>query len=432
MFRLGTPIVIGQIGMIVLGLADTLMIGHHTTAELGAASFVNSMFNFAIIFSMGFTYSLTPIIGGYFGTGEYEKAGKAFRIGLIANLVETIAVVLIMTILYLNIEHLGQPKELIPLIKPYYLLMIVALVFKNIFGTFKQFSDSITETQIGMWIVIGGNVLNIIGNYILIYGKFGFPEWGLFGAGASTLFANIVMVMAFIWILGKSRKFGPYRRSILHSKWSQSLFSQFNKLGWPIAWQMGMETASFSLSTLMAGWLGTIALASHQVMLTISTFTFMIYYGIGAAVAIRVSNFNGQNDIKNIRITTQSGFHLIVYSGIVTSLIIFLLRYDMGGWFTTNPAVSTGVTALIWPFLIYQFGDGLQINYANALRGISDVKVMMWIAFISYFIIALPVGYIFAFIFGWGLPGIWMNFCVGLTCAGLLYRMRFHHYLSHC
>lgn len=429
LFKLGAPIVIGQIGMIVFGLADTLMIGHHTTTELGAASFVNNIFNFVIIFSMGFSYGLTPIVGSLFGSQQYDKAGHAFRASLFANLLVTIIVVAVMELIYLNINRLGQPVELLPLIKPYYILMIIALVFKNIFFVFKQFADSITETKIGMWILLGANLLNIIGSYVLIYGKFGFPEWGLFGAGISTLFSNIVMLLVFIWVFIVGKRFAIYKFGFYYSKCSMDLFHRLNILGWPIALQLGMETASFSLAAMMAGWLGTAALASHQIMCSVSTVNFMVFYGIGSAVSIRISNFCGQHDVINIKRTSSSGFHLILVAGVLMSSLIFIFRNDLGGWFTDNAEVSAMVASLVVPFLFYQFGDGLQINYANALRGISDVKVMMGIAFVAYFVIALPAGYFFGFILKWGIVGIWMTFPLGLTSAGIMYWLRFRHQL---
>lgn len=426
LFFLGLPIVIGQIGVIVLGFADTLMIGHHSTLELGAASFVNNVFNLVIIFSTGFSYGLTPIVGGLYGTHQYASAGQALRCSLLANLLVAILLTICMGILYLNIEHLGQPEELIPLIKPYYLVLLLSLVFVMLFNGFKQFTDGITDTRTAMWILLGGNVLNIIGNYLLIYGKLGLPELGLLGAGISTLFSRIMMVVVYVIVFLRSPRFTRYRVGFFRLKWSRKLFGRLNGLGWPIAFQMGMETASFSLSAIMIGWLGTIALASHQVMLAISQFTFMMYYGMGAAVAVRVSNFKGQNDIVNVRRAAYAGFHVMLALGIVLSSIVFCCRNYLGGWFTdNNPEVAAMVTSLIFPFLVYQFGDGLQITFANALRGMADVKPMMLIAFIAYFVISLPVGYFCGFIMEWGAVGIWMAFPFGLTSAGLMLWLRF-------
>lgn len=424
---LGLPIVIGQIGVIVLGFADTLMIGHHSTLELGAASFVNNVFNLAIIFSTGFSYGLTPIVGGLYGTHQFAPAGQALRNSLLANLMVALLLTLCMTILYLNIGNLGQPEELLPLIKPYYLVLLASLVFVMLFNGFKQFTDGITDTKTAMWILLGGNVMNIIGNYLLIYGKAGLPELGLLGAGISTLFSRIMMVVVFVLIFLNSPRFAPYKAGFYGRGWSKTVFRRLNALGWPIAFQMGMETASFSLSAVMIGWLGTIALASHQVMLAISQFTFMMYYGMGAAVAVRVSNFNGQHDIVNVRRSAYAGFHLMMALGAVLSFIVFLCRNYLGGWFTDSPEVAAMVTSLIFPFLIYQFGDGLQITFANALRGIADVKLMMLIAFIAYFLISLPVGYLCGFVIHWGIVGVWMAFPFGLTSAGLMLWLRFRH-----
>lgn len=309
LISLGLPIVIGQIGVIVLGFADTLMIGHHSTIELGAASFVNNVFNLVIIFSTGFSYGLTPIVGGLYGTHQYASAGQALRNSLLANLLVAFLLTIGMTVLYFNVGNLGQPEELIPLIKPYYLVLLASLVFVMLFNGFKQFTDGITDTKTAMWILLGGNVLNIIGNYILIYGKLGLPEMGLLGAGISTLFSRIMMVVVFIIVFMRSPRFLRFKLGFYRLGWSKAIFGRLNSLGWPIAFQMGMETASFSLSAVMIGWLGTIALASHQVMLAISQFTFMMYYGMGAAVAVRVSNFNGQGDILNVRRSAYAGFH---------------------------------------------------------------------------------------------------------------------------
>ena len=427
LFLLGLPIVIGQVGVIVLGFADTLMIGHHSTNELGAASFVNNMFTLAIIFSTGFSYGLTPIVGGFYGVRKFAAAGQALRCSLLANLLVGILLTGIMAILYLNVERLGQPEELLSLIKPYYLILLASLIFVLLFNGFKQFTDGITDTKTAMWILLGGNVLNIVGNYILINGKLGFPELGLLGAGISTLFSRIVMVLVFVLVFFSSRRFLRYKLGFIRLGWSRALFRQLNALGWPVAFQMGMETASFSLSTVMVGWLGTIALASHQVMLTISQFTFMMFYGMGAAVAVRVSNFKGQNDIVNVRRTAYAGAHIILAMGIVLLSIVFFFRYQVGGWFTDNTEVSAMVVVLMVPFLAYQFGDGMQINFANALRGISDVKPMMLIAFIAYFIISLPAGYFFGFVMGWGLFGVWMAFPFGLSSAAVMLWLRFRY-----
>lgn len=416
---------IGQLGMIILGFADTMMVGHHSTTELGAASFVNNIINLVIITATGFSYGLTPIVGGLFGREELPQAGRALRCALLANLMAGAIMMAALGILYFNVGNIGQPKELLPYIKPYYLVLLASIPFVMLFNAFKQFTDSITETRTSMWILLSGNLLNIIGNYVLIYGKAGMPEMGVVGAGVATLLSRVVMVALFLFVFLSRKKMRPYREGFFVLGWSRQLVRRLVSLGTPIALEMGMETASFSLSIIMVGWLGTIALASHQVMITISQFTFMVYYGLGAAVAVRTSYFNGQDDRDNVRHTVVAGLQVMVALELLLSGIIFLMRNHIGGWFTDSAEVSSTVISLMVPFFIYQFGDGLQINYANALRGIADVKPLMVIAFIAFFVISLPVGYFCGFVLNFGLVGVWMAFPFGLTSAGVMMWYRF-------
>ena len=430
LLTLGIPIVIGQIGVIILGFADTLMIGRHSSQELAAASFVNNMFNLAIIFSTGFAYGLTPIVGSLFGQGKQEEAGKMLKNGLAANTALAAVVCLAMLLLYLNIGNLGQPDELLPFIRPYFLVLLASLPFVLWFNGFKQFTDGITDTKVSMWILLGGNMLNIIGNYILIYGKWGAPEMGLLGAGVSTLCSRILMVAAYLVLFFGTARYASFKKGYAAGRINKTDFYQLNKLGLPIAGQMGMETASFSLSAIMVGWIGSSALASYQIMIAVSQVCFMMYYGMGAAVSVRISNFFGQGDITATHSIAASGFRIILAMTIVLSIPIFLLRHHIGGWFTDDLAVSAMIPQIIIPFLLYQFGDGLQINFANALRGIADVQLMMLFSFIAYFVISLPAGYLFGFVFNWGVTGIWMAFPFGLTSAGIMYYLRFRYKTS--
>ena len=425
LLKLGVPIMIGQLGMIVLAFADTMMVGQHSTTELAAASFVNNMFNLAIIFATGFSYGLTPMVGSLYGQGKLTDIGRSLKNGLVANGVMAVVLTVLMSILYINIPRMGQPEELLPLIRPYFLVLLASLIFVLIFNAFKQFADGITDTSTAMWVLLTGNVLNIVGNWLLIYGKLGLPELGLLGAGIATLISRILMVVIFIGLFFFTQHYAPYREGFRLTKVNKKDFVMLNKLGWPVGLQMGMETASFNLSTIMVGWLGTLALAAHQVMLTVGQLGFMMYYGMAAAVAVRVSNFHGQRDEENVERTSTAGFHLILIMAAVVSFLIFITRNAIGGWFTDDATVQLMVAQLVIPFVVYQLGDGLQCNYSNVLRGISDVKPVMYIAFIAYFLISLPSGYFFGFIMDWGLVGIWLSFPLGLTSAGLMFYWRF-------
>ena len=422
---LGIPIVVGQLGTIVLGFADTLMIGWHSTEELAAASFVTNLFTLVLLFALGFSYSLTPIVGNLFGQGQPERIGGMVKNSLLANAVVAILLMVVMGIVYGSIEHLGQPLELIPLMKPYFIVNLISIPFVVCFNTFKQFYDGITRTQTSMYIMIAGNIMNIIGNYMLIYGKMGLPEMGLLGAGLSTLFSRIFMAVAITVIFVLSPREAAYRKGFKTQKLNKDDYCRLNRLGLPLALQLGMETAAFSLSSVMVGWIDTTSLAAHQVVLTISQLFYMVYYGMASAVSIRVSYFHGQKDWTALHATTVAGFRLILAMAGIVSIPILFARTSIGNLFTDSPEVTNLVATAIIPLIIYQFGDGMQCTYANALRGISHVKPLAIIAFISYFLISLPLGYLLGIRLHYGLVGIWSAFPFGLTTAGILYYLSF-------
>ena len=421
---------IGQLGIIILSFADTMMVGRCGTAELGAASFVNNMFNLVIVFSTGFSYGLTPFVGNHYGRGENASVGRILKNALAVNAVVAAGLMALMFVLYLNIHRLGQPAELLPLMRPYYIVLLISLLFVLLFNAFKQFADGITDTVTPMVILLGGNVVNIFLNWILIYGKWGMPRMGLLGAGIATLTARVLMLLCFVVVFFVAKRYRPYVQGFKDAAVNRKDFAALNKMGMPVGLQMGMETASFSLSTIMVGWLGTVALAAHQVMLTVGQLGFMMYYGMAAAVAVRASNFHGQGDMLRVRENVSAGFKIILVMAAAVSIPLLIVRNSLGFLFADSAEVAAMVAQLVIPFAIYQFGDGLQCNYSNALRGISDVKMVMVYAFIAYFLISLPSAYIFGFVLDWGLTGIWMSFPLGLTSAGLLFYRRYRRSIS--
>ena len=429
LLKLGLPIIIGQLGIIILSFADTMMVGRCGTAELAAASFVNNMFNLVIVFSTGFSYGLTPIVGNHFGRGDSVSVGRALKNALAVNAFAAAVLMLIMYALYLNVHRLGQPSELLPLIRPYYIVLLISILPVLLFNAFKQFADGITDTVTPMCLLLGGNALNIFLNWVLIYGKLGAPAMGLLGAGVATLTSRVAMLLVFVLVFFTARRYRPYVQGFRGSRINRQDFVLLNKMGMPVGLQMGMETASFSLSTIMVGWLGTVALAAHQVMLTVGQLGFMLYYGMAAAVAVMASNQHGQKNLHAVRTTVSAGFRIILAMAALVSIPLLIFRSSLGFMFTDSAEVAAMVSSLVIPFVIYQFGDGLQCNYSNALRGISDVKMVSLYAFIAYFLISLPSAYLFGFIFNWGLTGIWLSFPLGLTTAGLLFYFRFRNQL---
>lgn len=424
--RLGGPIMLGQLGVIVVGFVDNIMVGHHGATELAAASFVNNFFALVFIFGMGFSYGLTPIIGGLFAGKAYEKAGEMLRNSLFVNFILSLLLIGVMSLLLLNIRLFNQPEELLPYIYPYYILQLVSIVFVMLFNSYKQFCDGTTDTLTPMWVMISSNILNIIGNYLLIYGKFGFPELGLTGAGISTLVSRVVMCLVFVYLMLHDRRYALFRSGYCRGKVVWANYGRLVRLGLPIGLQMGVETASFNLSVIMMGWIGSAALAAHQIAGVVTTLGFMVYYGIGAAVTIRVSRFKHEGAWLDVRQASYAGLHLIWAVALVVMVFIFLFRNRLGYIFTSDEEIVHLVALLALPVILYQVGDGMQVLFANALRGLADVKWMAWVAFCCHFGLALPIGYFCGFILDWGAQGVWAGFPVSLTSLGLLLWRRFH------
>lgn len=419
--RLGLPILVGQVGMIVVGFADNIMVGRYSTQALASASFVNGVFNTAIFACTGFSYGLTPLVGALFSQKRKGEIGGIICTGLIINALFAIMVSFLMGILYLNVEHLGQPDELLPIIRPYFLLYLGGILPISIFQVFAQWSWGIKNSAMPMWIILGSNVLNIIGNWLLIYGNFGLPELGLFGAGISTLTARwlCAIVITCIFFIRKHNR--EYAFGFKTTGMSLQRVKQINIVSWPVSLQSTMESASFSVVALMAGWLGALELASFQIFIVISTLGFCIYYSIGSAIAVLVSNETGLGDRQGQRRVAFAGYHIMLMLVIAASVLILALnRYLISAFTEDGPVIAMTLT-LIFPLLLYQVGDATQITFANALRGTSNVLPMLWIAFVSYLLIGIPSSYLLGFTAGLGLYGLILSFSVSLFTAAVLF-----------
>lgn len=423
--RLGLPILIGQLGMIVVGFADNIMVGRYSTEALASASFVNNLFNVAIFGCVGFTYGITPLVGALFTQGRGDAIGRMMRNAVVLNVLFALLVTAIMGVIYINIDRLGQPEQLLPLIRPYFLIYLAGLVPVSLFNVFAQWSFAINRTKLPMWIILGCNVVNIIGNWLLIYGNLGFPELGLTGAGISTLVARVICPAAIIMVFFTARKFSQYRDGFISGRLNSSQSLLLNRTSWPVALQMVLESGSFSMAAVMAGWIGAVELASFQVMVIIGTLGFCIYYSIGSAVAIMVSNANGLGDRAGMRRVSFAGYHVMIAVATCSSLFFILAARGVIGAFTEDPAVIAVASGLIVPLVLYQYCDATQINFANALRGTANVMPMVWIAFVAYVVVGLPATYTLGFPAGLGIYGIFLSFSVSLFVAAVLFLLFF-------
>ena len=423
--KIGLPIMLGQACVIILAFADNIMIGWHSVDELAASSFVNNILNLLIMTELGFAAGMTPIIGSHNGRGDVASVGLTLRNGLVVNGLIGLASVVLLAVVYALLGHFGQEPELLPLIRPYFVIVGISTLFSLGFNTLKQFTDGICRPVVSMVFLLLGNVVNIFGNWVLIYGKLGVPEMGLVGAGISTLFSRILIFAAFLLYILFSRSLRQYARAIKEAVLSLAEMKSIFTVGYPVAIQMALETSSFTFAAVMAGWLGVIELAAHQVVITISQLFFLMMQGLSFALSILVSNACGRGDYKGVREYAGKGYGMIVCISATLSILLYIFRYQAAGVFTDSPEVSAMAVSLFFVLFAYQFGDGLQLCFANVLRGLQDVKPIMKVAFVSYYIIAIPVAYLLGFKTSLGLLGIWLGFPVGLTIAGVFFFLRY-------
>lgn len=428
--RLGLPILIGQVGMIIVGFADNIMVGRYSTDALASASFVNGVFNTAIFACIGFTYGLTPLVGALFTQGKQQSIGRLMKAGLVINILFSLLVTAIMTVIYFNLEHLGQPEHLIPIIRPYYILYLFGMLPISIFNAFAQWSYGIKDSRTPMWIILGANAVNILGNWLLIYGHGGFPELGLTGAGISTLIARILCPVVLILIFFLRPRNRGYAEGFHTHALNSHRIRLINRTSWPVSMQSTMESGSFSVAALMAGWLGALELASFQVLIVLSTLGFSIYYSIGVSISVLVANAKGASDVKAMRHVAWSGYHVILALATITCLTYVFLGRHLVEFFTEDQAVIALTVSAFVPLIAYQLGDATQITFASALRGTAHVMPMLWIAFFSYVVVGIPATYILAFPMHLGLYGLILSFSVSLFMAAGLFLYYFLHTTS--
>ena len=422
---LGLPILVSQLGAILVAFADNIMVGRYTTEALASASFVNNVFNVAVFCIIGFTYGLTPLVGALFTRREFASIGSMTRIAMWMNTLFTLLVMGIMTVVYLNVDRMGQPAELLPTIRPYFRLYLCGLIPVSLYGVLSQWSYGIGRTALPMWITLAANLINICGNWLLIYGNCGCPELGLYGAGLSTLTARIICPLVLFLIFLRAERFRPYRQGFLHGKSGRGCIGRVWRTSFPVSLQLTFESGSFTAAAIMVGWLGAIPLAAFQIIVIVGTLGFCIYYSIASAITICVANAAGTGSSHQMRHVAWAGYHIILVLAFTSSVIFVCAGRQLMHLFTEDAAVLALASTLIFPLVLYQLGDATQIAFSGALRGTSHVMPMLWIAFISYVVCGLPATYILSKPQVLGTYGAILSFSVALFVAGGLFLYYF-------
>lgn len=423
--RLSIPVIIAQAGQITVGMIDNIMIGKLGTTPFAAASFTNTLFNLVLIFGLGYSFALTPLVGKSWGEKDHKTIGSWIKNGLMANAFMGVILVLVLLIMYFMIPFMGQPESVLQPSKDYLMILTISVFPMMVFYGYKQFAEGVGDTKTAMKIMLWANIINTIGNYIFMYGKLGAPEMGLQGAGVGTLISRIFMAVAFIVLFYKKEQYELFVKLYNQSSFCWKRFMKVVKLGVPLGGQTVMEACAFGLCAIMMGWVGEIGMAAHQIAITLSTLGFMIYQGLGAGTTIRVSHYKGQNDKEGIVRATKTAIMIMIIYSTFSVLLYWGARNILPLMFTQDPTVIQLAAQMLIVCGLFQLVDGVQIVIAGTLRGLADARIPAVITFISYFMLSIPFSYMSAFVWGYGAVGIWFGFPLGLFVCACLFQLRY-------
>ncbi|NNK83080.1 MAG: MATE family efflux transporter [Flavobacteriaceae bacterium] len=435
-WKLASPVILGMLGHTFVGLIDNIMVGQLGSAELAAVSLGNSFIFIAMSLGIGFSTAITPLVAEADSEKNFEKCKSSFKHGLFLCSVLSVALFGLILLSKPLMYHMDQPEEVVELAIPYLDLVAFSLVPLIIFQAFKQFSDGLSLTKYPMYATLLANILNVIINYILIFGKLGFPALGIVGAALGTLISRFVMLFFLWWLLTQRQKSKAYVQKIKVFVLERKMIKKIINLGFPSAMQMFFEVAIFTAAIWLSGILGKNAQAANQIALNLASITFMAALGLSVAAMVRVGNQKGLQDFKELRRIAKSIFLLGLFLAAIFALLFVVFHKHLPLIYLNlndevNKVDNLEVIAIAAKLLIvaafFQLSDSLQVIVLGALRGLQDVKIPTLITFISYWIIGFPISYFLGKEEAYGSFGIWLGLLSGLTSAAILLYIRFNY-----
>ena len=437
-WSLAAPVILGMLGHTFVSFVDNIMVGQLGTAELAAVSLGNSFMFIAMSLGIGFSTAITPLVAAADAEGNFQAGKAAFKHGLF--LCTVLGVTLFLGVYFAKplLYFMDQPQEVVVLAEPYLDLVAFSLIPLIIFQAFKQCSDGLSMTRAPMYATLLANVVNIVLNYLLIFGKFGFPQMGIVGAAIGTLVSRVIMV-GYLWLLMKRNlKSKEYVLKIKLFVLENSMIKRILSLGFPSALQMFFEVAIFTAAIWMSGLLGKNPQAANQIALNLSSMTFMVAMGLSVAAMIRVGNQQGLQRYRELRRIAHSIFLLAILLACCFAVLFFVFHqvlpklyvdFDDAQNFADNFEVVQIAARLLLVAAVFQISDGVQVVVLGALRGMQDVKLPTLFTFIAYWVVGFPISYYLGLHTPYKSSGIWIGLLAGLTVSGILLYLRFN-YLS--
>jgi multidrug resistance protein, MATE family len=424
-FSLAYPVMLSHFGQMMVGVADSVMVGRIGAVPLAAASLGNSVFVIFLVFGIGISFAITPLTAQSDGGGNRAKIREILRHGALVSFITGLVLFAVMysgrnLILYMN-----QPEDVAALAIPYFTVIGASIIPFMIFQAFRQWAEGLGYTRQAMVITVAANLVNIGLNYVLIYGKLGFAPMGLFGAGLATLISRVFMAVLMLGFVLGDRRFTVYRPMLSALRLEFPMLRRLLSLGFPMALQLIFEVTSFSIAAIMVGWLGATQLAAHQIAINLASITYMVALGISTAATIRVGNHLGRKEYRSMRELVFTAYLMALAFMSITGLLFIFGRNFLPLMYIEDVSVHGTAAVLLIVAGLFQLSDGAQVVGLGALRGMSDVRTPTLITLVAYWLLGLPVGYVLGFPLGMGALGIWIGLLGGLTAAAVLLFRRF-------
>ena len=435
-WKLAAPVMLGMLGHTFVSFVDNIMVGQIGTAELAAVSLGNSFMFIAMSIGIGFSTAITPLIAEADSANNFNSAKSTFKHGLFLCTVLGILLYLFVFFAKPLMYLMKQPEQVVELAIPYLDLVAFSLIPLVIFQALKQFSDGMSMTRYPMYATLLANISNVILNYLLIFGKFGFPELGIVGAAYGTLLSRIIMLIYLWWLLANKDRSRALVTNIKLFVLDKLMLKKLINLGTPSAMQMFFEVAIFTSAIWLSGLLGKNPQAANQIALNLSSMTFMVAMGLSVASMVRVGNQKGLQNFKELWRIAFSIFLLGLLLAIFFGAIFFLFHKSLPKIYvdlndvknySDNLEVIEIASQLLFAAAIFQISDTIQVLVLGALRGLQDVKIPTIITFISYWVIGFPVSYFLGKEDVYGSFGIWLGLLAGLSTAAILLFLRFNY-----
>lgn len=427
---LALPVMITQVGQVSVNLFDNIIVGKLLGAQaLASVSLGNAVFFSIFVFALGFSFAIPPLVSEAHSQQKHEVINSVFRHGFVINLGVGLALMCLLFLAMPVLYHMDQPPEIIPDTVGFLSIMTISILPFMVFQTLREVSEGLSFTIGVTKATIIANVINVVLNYVFIKGMFGFPEMGVEGSALASLIARIFMMVFLYYVLLKEKKTRRYIKdfSLKIAGFSKQMFEKMLKIGFPTALQMFFEVTAFAGAAFICGLVSAKDIASHQIALSMASFTFNLCIGFSVASTVLIGRKRGERDFVGLKKVGINNLKIVFLFMLFCGLIFIVGRDVLPTFFTRKEDIEVIQLAskLMIIAALFQLSDGIQVVALGCLRGIQDVKIPSFITFVAYWLIAIPLGYFLCVPFKMGAFGVWIGLGLGLTISALLLVRRF-------